>query len=270
MTEADVDLDAYFARVQYRGPTAATYAALAGLVRAHVERIPFENLDVLLGRPIRLDLASVQDKLVRRLRGGYCFEHVTLFAAVLERLGFAPARHTARVIRVVPRTQAPRTHMFVTVALPEGVFVVDPGFGSGAPRVPVPLREDAPVVLGDETHWLSRDEGHWVVHARFGDDAFDCWASTLERDNLIDFELGNHYTSTHPASGFVNRLMLRAYTPYGRVGVMNRDVSEVRDGVRSARRLESRTELRALVAELMGVDLPELETLRVPCVPEWR
>jgi N-hydroxyarylamine O-acetyltransferase len=68
-----------------------------------VEHIAFENFDVLLGRPIRLDLASLQDKLVRRRRGGYCFEQVTLFAAVLERLGFAPVRHTARVIRVVPR-----------------------------------------------------------------------------------------------------------------------------------------------------------------------
>ena len=66
---------------------------------------------MLLGRPIRLDLASLQDKLVRRRRGGYCFEQVTLFAAVLERLGFAPVRHTARVIRVVPRTEAPRSHM---------------------------------------------------------------------------------------------------------------------------------------------------------------
>ena len=270
MTRADVDLDAYFARVQWGGRTDCSYETLAGLVAAHVARIPFENLDVLLKRPIRLDLASLEDKLVRRLRGGYCFEHVMLFAAVIERLGFAPIRHTARVVRVVPRTEAPRTHMLFTVPLPEGVFVVDPGFGSGAPRIPVPLREGVQVQVGDETHWLTREDGHWVLHARFGDAAFDCWASTLEHDNLVDFELGNHYTSTHPASTFVNRLMLRAYTPSGRVSVMNRDVTESCNGRTSTWRLDSRAELRALVARVMGVDLPELETLRVPAVPEWQ
>jgi N-hydroxyarylamine O-acetyltransferase len=265
MTRADVDLDAYLARVQWGGRTDCSYETLAGLVAAHVARIPFENLDVLLKRPIRLDLARLEDKLVRRLRGGYCFEHVTLFAAVLERLGFAPIRHTARVVRVVPRTEAPRTHMLLTVPLPQGVFIVDPGFGSGAPRTPVPLREGVQVRVGDETHWLTREDGHWVLHAHVGDTAFDCWATTLESDNLVDFELGNHYTSTHPASNFVNRLMLRAYTPSGRVGVMNRDVTESRDGTVVTRRLQSRAELRELVARVMGVDCPKSK--RCGCRP---
>jgi arylamine N-acetyltransferase len=110
--------------------------------------------------------------------------------------------------------------------------------------------------VGDETHWLTREDGHWVLHARFADAAFDCWATTLEPDNLVDFELGNHYTATHPASTFVNRLMLRAYTPSGRVGVMNRDVTESREGAVATHRLQSRAELRELVARVMGVDLP--------------
>jgi len=224
---------------------------------------------VLLGRPIRLDLASLQDKLVRRRRGGYCFEQVTLFAAVLERLGFAPVRHTARVIRVVPRTEAPRSHMLLTVALGSTTFVLDPGFGGGAPRLPLPLREHAPVACEDETHWLVRDDGHWVLKVRTGDAETDCWASTLERDNLVDFEMGNHFTSTYPASPFVNRLLLQAYVPGGRIRVMNRDVTESRHGRALTRTLASRSELRALVAETMDVDLPELETLRIPSVPEW-
>src|SRR4051812_11919175 len=129
-----LDLDAYFARIQWGGPTHASYGTLAGMLAAHVTRIPFENLDVLLGKPIRLDMGALQPKLVGARRGGYCFEHVTLFAAVLERLGFAPIRHTARVVLVVPRHLAPRGHMLLTVKLPEGTFVVDPGFGGLAPR----------------------------------------------------------------------------------------------------------------------------------------
>lgn len=138
---ASLDLDAYLDRIGWRGGTDAGYETLAELVRAHMASIPFENLDVLLGRPVRLDIASLQAKLVDARRGGYCFEHVTLFAAMLERLGFAPVRHSARVTLAAPATVAPRTHMFLTVPLAQDRFVVDPGFGLLAPRIPLPLAE---------------------------------------------------------------------------------------------------------------------------------
>ncbi|HEX5121746.1 MAG TPA: arylamine N-acetyltransferase, partial [Rhodanobacteraceae bacterium] len=94
---AQLDLDAYLARIGWTGGREPTFATLAGILRAHVRTIPFENLDVLLGRAIDLDLRALQRKLVHARRGGYCFEHATLFAAVLEALGFAPLRHSARV-----------------------------------------------------------------------------------------------------------------------------------------------------------------------------
>ena len=112
-----VDLDAYFQRIRWTGATMPTFDTLAGILRAHDAAIPFENLDVLLGRPIRLDLDSIQAKLVTASRGGYCFEHATLFAAVLEQLGFQPTRHAARVILFDPPSEAARSHMFLTVAV---------------------------------------------------------------------------------------------------------------------------------------------------------
>ena len=112
---ASLDLDAYLDRIRWGGAVRQDLDTLSGLLRAHMRSIPFENLDVLLGRPIRLDLQGIQDKLVRASRGGYCFEHATLFAAALEALGFKPARHTGRVVVFVPRTAAPRTHMFLAV-----------------------------------------------------------------------------------------------------------------------------------------------------------
>ena len=90
-----IDLDAYFDRIQWGGVSSPNFETLAGLLRAHVSRIPFENFDVLLRRGVQLDIERVQDKLVRSRRGGYCFEHATLFAAVLEKLGFQPVRHSA-------------------------------------------------------------------------------------------------------------------------------------------------------------------------------
>src|SRR5262245_24387955 len=110
-----MDLDEYFERIGWRGSRAATAEVLAGLVGHHVRAIPFENVDVLLGRKIRLDLDGLWAKLVRARRGGYCYEHASLFAAVLRELGFTVHCHSARVVMLTPRDSSPRTHMFLTV-----------------------------------------------------------------------------------------------------------------------------------------------------------
>ncbi len=264
-----LDLNAYFDRIQWGGSVRHDLPTLTGLLGAHMRRIPFENLDVLLGRPVHLDLAAIQDKLVRAARGGYCFEHATLFAAMLETLGFKPARHTGRVVVAVPRTAAPRTHMFLTVALAEGVFVVDPGFGALAPRVPVPLLEGRRARIDDETHWMVRDDQYWVLHAQVGAKSTQAWASTAEQENLVDFEMGNYFTSTHPSSPFVNRILMRAITDDGRVTVMNRDVTFWRGSAPEPAQLADRAALRALLVEHFGFDLPQLDRLRVPSIPEW-
>jgi len=116
---------------------------------------------------------------------------------------------------------------------------------------------------------MTRADGHWVLRARTPEKVVDCWATTLEADNLVDFEVGNHFTSTHPSSPFVNRLMLRAQTADGYVAVTNRDVTHVRgDGVHRTT-LESRAELRALLNERFGFDLPEVLSLRVPAIEDW-
>ena len=112
-----VGLDAYFQRIDWSGSRDPTLETLAGLIAAHTAHIPFENLDVLLGRTVCLDLESLQEKIVGGRRGGYCFEHAALFAAVLEALGFQVARHAARVVLFGPLAEAKRDHMFMTVAV---------------------------------------------------------------------------------------------------------------------------------------------------------
>jgi N-hydroxyarylamine O-acetyltransferase len=264
-----LDLPAYFDRIRWRGPTRRSYETLAGVLDAHMSAIPFENIDVLLGRGIRLDLANLQAKLVGARRGGYCFEHCTLLAAVLESLGFDVTRHTARVIVAAPRAEAGRTHMILTVRVGEDIFIVDPGFGALAPRAPLPLAEGVEVRVGHDTHWLERDGKEWRMRARTPEKVADGWVCALDDDNPIDFEMGNHFTSTYPTSPFLNRLMLRALTPDGRIGVMNRDVSTWRDGRAYPSQLADRSALRTLLATHFGFDLPEIEQLRVPSVPEW-
>jgi N-hydroxyarylamine O-acetyltransferase len=265
-----IDIDAYCDRIGWGAAANPTFETLAALLHAHVSRIPFENLDVLFGHTVRLDIDGLQDKLVRARRGGYCFEHATLFAAVLEKVGFRVARHSARVILQTPATAAARNHMFLTVALPEGVFVIDPGFGSMASRIPVPLRAGAQTRHGEDTHWMIHEGGRWVLRTQLGVKPVNAWAATLEQDTSADFEMSNHFSATHSTSPFVKQLMINAYTTDGRVSVINRDVTIWRNNRPQKTQLGDRRALRALLNDHLGFDLPALERIRVPAIPEWQ
>jgi N-hydroxyarylamine O-acetyltransferase len=262
-----LDLDAYLERIQWRGGTSPSLETLTRLMQAHATSIPFENLDVLLHRPVRLDADSLQAKMIGAGRGGYCFEHASLFAAALEAIGFQPARHASRVVLFGPRTEAPRDHMFLTVPVDGITYVVDPGFGPFAPPGPIPLTEGR---VGNATHWLERDGALWTLYvSRPGDEPVKGWVSTMETENLIDFEVANHYIATHTASPFLNWILMSAVTPEGRVNVMNRDVTILSGAESRSTTLADRTALRGLLLEYFGFDLPEVEDMRVPAVPEW-
>lgn len=140
-----VDVDAYLARIgQPRWAPSA--AALHDLARAHVLTIPFENIDVVLGRHRGIEPDVVTAKLVGRARGGYCYEHGALFAAVAERLGYRVVRTAARVR---PREAGPYTHMTLVVEADGIEHLVDVGFGAGI-LVPMPLVDGAVV---DQAGW---------------------------------------------------------------------------------------------------------------------
>jgi N-hydroxyarylamine O-acetyltransferase len=262
------NLEGYLARIEWDGRHEPTRATLESVLRAHMMKVPFENLDVLLGRPIRVDLDSVYGKLVTARRGGYCFEHGTLLLAALQQLGFQPVAHAARVIQLRPRSEAPLTHMFLTVQMEGKTFVLDAGFGGHAPRVPVPLTGEE-VRDGNDAHCMVRQGSDWALEAKIDGVPTALWSASVEPAEPVDFVMANHFVSTFPESPFVTRLMLRALTPTARVSMMNQDVT-VRDASgQRTRVMTDRAELRRLLIDHFGFDLPEVERLRVPSVPQW-
>lgn len=265
----DLDLNSYFNRIQWMGEPRPDLNTLTGILGAHMMTIPFENLDVLLGRRIHLDLPRLQNKLVTSKRGGYCFEHATLLAAVLEKIGFQLTRHTARVTVMEPYAQAPRTHMFLAVTLSEGTFVVDPGFGGFGPRVPVPLRENSSVSVANEKHWMTREGRYWTLNFQNGETALKGWVTAMDDDNIIDFEVGNHFTSTHPDSFFRTLMMLAIRTPDGRVTALDRDATIRKSKYEQTLKLEDRKALRKFLLEHFKFDFPEAEQIRIASCPEW-
>jgi N-hydroxyarylamine O-acetyltransferase len=223
-----LDLDAYRTRIGATPPLAPTLEVLVSLHRAHCAAIPFENLDILLGRPIDLDLPALEAKLVRARRGGYCFEQNTLFQAALQALGFHVTALAARV-RVGTTEIRPRTHMLLRVDLPEGAFAADVGFGADGLVHPIPVGEGSEAWVGFVGHRLRREGELWVLQGNTAGEWTDLYSFTLEPHYPIDFVMANHFTSTYPRSPFVLNLTAQRSWPEKRVVLRNRDLV-VREG----------------------------------------
>jgi len=210
-----LDLEAYLNRIGYTGDRRPTVEVLNALHLAHATHIPFENLDILLGRPIRLDLASLQAKLVAGRRGGYCFEHNLLFSAVLDSLGYAVTPLAARVRLGEPRLRA-RTHMLLLVTVDDTPLIADVGFGGGGLLHPMPLVEAQPVRHYAWDYRFVREGCSWVLQSLSGAQWMDLYTFTLDRQYRIDYEVANYYVSTHPGSQFTQGLFVQQATPAAR------------------------------------------------------
>ncbi|MBU7598486.1 arylamine N-acetyltransferase [Streptomyces sp. P38-E01] len=240
-----LDLDAYLRRVDHHGERTATVGTLHALHRAHMLHIPFENLEITAGRPVRLDLPSLERKMVRSRRGGYCFEHALLFGAVLEALGFGVEGFIGRVrLGQGDGPDLSETHAVLRVTTPDTGqrWLSDVGFGSAA-LAPVEFADGAEVSAGGR-RWRLRqeDEWHWVLQqlvvaggrtrtgeaggrtggGEAGDDgsgavveAVDQHAFTLSPRRPVDYEVGNFYVSTWPRSPFVTRPFATRVTAEG-------------------------------------------------------
>jgi N-hydroxyarylamine O-acetyltransferase len=199
MPSLGLDLDAYLARIGLPvvGPPSLTL--LRAVIDRHSATIPFENLDILLGRPIRLDIDSIQAKLVDANRGGYCFEQNTLLRAALERLDFTVSSLMARVARgAAADAITPRTHMLLRVELPQGAYLADVGFGNLTPTAPLRLEQDESQPTGHEDYRLQPSNGETLLQVRLG----TAWEDVYRFSDLpsypIDHEVANWFTSTKP------------------------------------------------------------------------
>jgi N-hydroxyarylamine O-acetyltransferase len=264
------DLDAYFTRIGYRGPRAPTLQTLSAIVLAHIQAIPFENLDVLLGRGIDLDPAAVERKLVHERRGGYCFEQNSHLLYVLGALGFAVTPLSGRVRVNRPRDYMPaRTHCFVRVDLDGAPWLADVGVGALSPTAPLRFDTENEQATPHEPRRIVR-EGAWdglalrgpdarMLHqVRFGDAWHDVCELTMEPMPPIDREVGNWYTSAHPRSHFRDRLIVaRAAPDGGRVTLLNGEL-KVRDraGIAEVRPIASAEALLAVLSEEFSLEFP--------------
>ncbi|MFJ3205347.1 arylamine N-acetyltransferase [Streptomyces sp. NPDC086989] len=211
-----LDLDAYLERIGYEGPVGedgelrADLGTLYAVHRAHTDAIAFENLDVLLGRPVELGVKALEDKLVHGRRGGYCYEQNSLLAAALERIGFEVCGRGARN-RTRGDSLLAVTHAVLVVTVEGERWLCDAGFGHQGPREPVPLARPGTEVVQGEWSYAVREEGEGILAlSMLREGAWrDLYAFSPQRYHPVDYVLLNHYSSTHPRSAFVGRIVVQ-------------------------------------------------------------
>lgn len=242
-----LDLTAYLDRIGVAEPPGPSREVLEEIYDAHLRTFTFDNIDVLLDQHPGVDLSDVQGKFVGRGRGGYCFEHGTLFAAVLDRLGFAVERRLARV--GPDPTAAGRTHLVVVVDRDGERLLADPGFGLSVWR-PIPLVDGAVDEVRGITHRVRWGEHGWALE-RAKDDGWDLM-HTHDEALVVpsDVALGHHYTSTHPTVHFRHRMIATKLLEDRHLSLTHNTVTIRRQGEETEHREIGLDEVMAYVEEL--------------------
>ncbi|MER7758955.1 arylamine N-acetyltransferase [Streptomyces sp. NPDC097619] len=259
-----LDLDAYLRRTGCTGELRPDLATLTRIVRAHTEAIPFESLDVLLGHPVALDVKSLEDKLVRGRRGGYCYEQNSLLAAVLERIGFEVAGRGARN-RTRGDLLLPVTHALLVVTLDGAEWLCDAGFGHQSPREPVPLARPGTEHRQGEWRYLVREgaEGERTLCLRRGDTWRELYSFSPQRHHPVDYVLMNHYSSSHPRSAFLGRVIAQRSADGPRTALVGNEFSRVHPDGREEKRTVPAGELIGLLDREFGIRLSETDAAQL-------
>lgn len=217
MPEQLFNLDDYFKRIDYKGGRQVSAETLKQLHLGHVMNIPFENLDVFARKNISLELDDLFDKLVRRHRGGYCFEMNGLFAAVLTAIGFPVSRHLARVYHE-GFDNSGKTHMVLLVQADGQQWVCDVGFGGNSLAAPLLFEEGREQEHLGRIHRVMADPVYgYRVEFKTAAGFEPIYAFTREDCCPVDYLIANHYTATFPESFFRQAQMCALVTATGKI-----------------------------------------------------
>lgn len=262
-TTTGYELDEYLARIGYSGARVASLDTLEAVHLAHAQSIPFENLDPLLGRPVRLDARSLHRKIVSNDRGGYCFEHNMLFGHALTALGFEVAGLSARVLWNRPAdATTPRDHMLLLVDLDDRAYIADVGFGALTLTAPLRLEPNVEQETPHERFRLLKRGGVFELQVSVRRRWTPLYRFDLQEQIAADYEVTNWYLSNHPRSQFVTGLMAARPDQDRRFSLRNTEliVHHV-DGVTEGRPLTTAAALRAALEDIFLLTLPDTPKL---------
>ena len=199
----------YLQLLGFEAPPAPTLDTLRQLQLRHTGVFPFENLATLAGEPVPIDLPSIERKLLQEQRGGYCYELNHIFFALLQELGFDVQGITGRVVMGQPEgAWTARTHRLSLVHLDGVRYIIDVGFGGMVPTAPLLLDSRAEQPTPHEPYRIDQHEDGYTLRAKVGDEWRPMYIFDLQRQEDVDYAVGNWYVSTHPDSSFSRQLMV--------------------------------------------------------------
>jgi len=244
---------AYLDRISYTGSLVATAEALQLLHRAHMLTVPFENLDIALGRKIICDEESILHKIVQQRRGGFCYELNGAFAALLRELGFTVTLLSARVAREDGSNGPEFDHLTLKVDLEEP-WLADVGFGDSFLE-PLRLKIDIEQRQGgrkfrlveerSSLHMEMADPEHWKRQYSF----------TLVPRQLGDFAGMCQYHQTSPQSSFTQKSICSRATSDGRITVADRKLIVTWNGKKEESALDSDQQWREALKKYFEIVL---------------
>ncbi|WP_416056403.1 arylamine N-acetyltransferase family protein [Stenotrophomonas maltophilia] len=268
---APLDIPRYLQRLQLDAAPPTTLEGLTLLQQRHNALLPFETITSLLRDAVQIDLDSVQHKLLQAQRGGYCFELNGAFLALLQALGFEAQALSARVLLSAGAGElTPRTHLLIRVTLEGEDWLVDTGFGSLTPTVPLRLRETAAQDTPQECYRLQRlEDGDFLLAASSGDDWRALYRFDLHAPAPVDNEVGNWYVCTHPHSSFPGQLRASLTGPDWRRTLGSGNYTQYRAGQAPDKRaLRDVADVRQVLQEGFGIRLPDDRRLD-PAIADW-
>ncbi len=256
-TASGFDVDAYCARINYTGPIEASVAALRQLHSAHVHNVPFENLDILLGKPLSLRADDLFAKIVGCKRGGYCYEVNSLFAMALTAIGFQVQCLLARVLFNVTAIY-PRSHQLLLVTVDNEPWIADVGFGSCCLRESIPLTPGVVREQGPDSFRLRQDSASiYTLEAMPAGRWQDLYSFTLEPYLLVDYEPYNYYNSTSPQAKWTQQKVCTIPTKDGRIVAVDWEFKIHHPGGTTLLKAASEDDYRRLLQEFFRLDIAE-------------
>ena len=251
-----MDIASYLDRINYHGPLAPTAETLRELQVAHLLTVPFENLSIHTKEPIVLDDNALFEKIVRRRRGGFCYEANGLFAALLRALGFDVKMLSAGAADAEGGYGPDFDHMALMVTLNDR-WLVDVGFGDSF-REPLLIDKRGAQRQGERAYRIDSDGKHLILMQR--DDRADGeWRAqyrfTLRPYEYSDYEEMCRYHQTSPQSHFTRGRICSRATPDGRVTLSEMRLIITRNGKRQERALTDEEEYAATLRVRFGITL---------------
>ena len=249
-----VDLAAYLSRIGYQGSTDPTTANLRALQRAHLFLVPFENLDISLGRKITIQEESILNKVIALRRGGFCYELNGAFAALLRALGFEVTLLSARVARADGGEGPEFDHLTLRVDLEEP-WLADVGFGDSFLEPLLLQAEREQEDPGGLFRLVQRGNRWHLEKAEPGSDWKPQYSFTMQPQRLEDFAGMCHYHQTSPESSFTQKRVCSRATADGRITLSEMKLIVTTEGRREERLLISEEEWIAALTQHFGIHL---------------